>query len=241
MDYRDWIGWIVPIWLVAALGLALRRAPMLGLSIVGAFAGFVLISIAPPLGRNAEEFGSNVAVGLIGGAVAGALIAAAFGSDAPAIVTRRRGRSMMVVGVAVASGVAGAVILGFGLALLREVPPDLDLVTFRAALAGGGIGWVAGALVGWRVTRDSRPTRPSERRVLLSAALPIAILGVSLASSVRDAAFGPMIDDVWRHDPLLGSLEAWVWLDTAIGILTVVVVALRRTSNEAPREIATTA
>jgi hypothetical protein len=65
VEYRDWIGWIVPIWLVAAVASVLRRVPIIGFSIVGAFVGFVVVSVEPPLGRNAEQFGPNVAVGAL--------------------------------------------------------------------------------------------------------------------------------------------------------------------------------
>jgi hypothetical protein len=233
IDYRDWIGWVVPIWFVAVLGLVLRRVPWLGLAIVGAFAGYVFVSIAPPVGRNAEQFGANVAVGLIVGALIGALIGAILRSKPPTMPERRRDRSMTVIGVAVASGAAGAVILGFGVALLREIPPDLDLITMGAAFAGGGLGWVVGALVSWHATQGTDPPGWSDRSILLSAVLPIAILGVMLASSVRSAEFGPMIDGIGPRNRLLGPLGALVWIDTAIGIITVVVVALRRASTGA--------
>jgi hypothetical protein len=231
VDYRDWIGWVVPIWFVAALGLVLRRIPWLGLAIVGAFAGYVFVSIAPPVGRNAEQFGANVAVGLIGGALIGALIGAILRSEASTTSEPQRNRSMTVIGVAVASGAAGALILGFGVALAREIPPDLDLITMGAAFTGGGVGWVVGALVSWHATRGTGPPGWSDRSILLSAVLPIAILGVMLASSVRSAEFGPMIDDIGPRNRLLGPLGALVWIDTAIGIITVLVVALRRAST----------
>jgi hypothetical protein len=233
IDYRDWIGWVVPIWFVVVLGLVLRRVPVLGLAIVGTFAGYVFVSIAPPAGRNAEQFGANVAVGLIGGALIGALIGAILRSGSSTKSERRRDRSMTVIGVAVASGVAGAVILGFGVALVREIPPDLDLTTMGAAFAGGGLGWVIGALVSWYATRDADPPDTVDRWILLSAILPIAILGVMLATSVRSAEFGPMIEGIRLRNPQLGPLGALVWIDTAIGIITVVAVALRRASTGA--------
>jgi hypothetical protein len=235
VEYRDWIGWVVPIWLVAALAAALRGVPILGFSIVGALAGFVLVSVAPPLGRDAEQFGPNLAVGLTGGAVVGALIGAVHRSGSAATAQRRRRRSKVsVVGIAIVSGVTGLLLLGFGVALVREFPPDVDPVTLGAGLVGGGLGWLTGTLVGWRATRDGDPPNSRERWLLFSAVLPIAIMGALAASSVRDATFGPMMDGVGPRHPLLARLEAFVWIDTAIGIVTVVAVALRRAPRHVP-------
>lgn len=102
-----------------------------------------------------------------------------------------------------------------------------------AAFAGGGLGWIVGALVSWHATRGADPPGWSDRSILLSAVLPIAILGVMMASSVRSAGFGPMIDGIRPRNHLLGPLGVLVWIDTAIGILTLIVVALHRASTGA--------
>src|SRR5437764_1675651 len=69
---RSWDDW-VPIWALVVIPLLFRRALPVSLATLGAFAGFFATDLAPPLGRNAEQLGPNLALRLVGGALVGAL------------------------------------------------------------------------------------------------------------------------------------------------------------------------
>src|SRR5437762_12742066 len=75
-NYRSWID-RVPIVSLLAMPLLFRQVPVISLAMVGAFVGFVAISLTMPLGSNAEQLGANVALGVLGGAVFGAFLGAA--------------------------------------------------------------------------------------------------------------------------------------------------------------------
>ena len=47
-NYRSWIAW-VPIVSLLALPLLFRRVPVISLAMVGAFVGFVAISVIAPM------------------------------------------------------------------------------------------------------------------------------------------------------------------------------------------------
>lgn len=221
-NYESWIAW-VPFVALLAIPLALRRTLPLCLALVGSFVGMVFVTLAPPLGRNAEQFGANLALGLAGGAVAGAMIGLLIQSVRTA---PPRDASTIVLGWAIALGIAGAVIGGFGPSVVGG-PPDLNIDVLFSIAIGGGLGWAVGARVGWRRAREA-PTDALQRSLLVIVAIAIVLMGASIVMTILGRQFGPSIDELTRHErhqlPTLAALYA---IDTAIAMLTVLVLAVR--------------
>lgn len=229
-NYQSWIAW-VPIVGLLAVPLALRRVLPLALALVGSFVGFVAVSIAPPLGRNAEQLGAEIAIGLIGGAAAGALMGLliqAFRRSRP------RDSSTIVFAWAIALAILGEVIAGF-VPFLFDGAPDLEVGTLLSIAVGGGLGWIAGTMLGWRCARTAPPPDGFQRSLLVVAAIAIALMGWMIVLAILNRSFGPSIDSMTRHErhqlPLVAALYG---LDTAIAALTLLVLAVRRTRAPAP-------
>jgi hypothetical protein len=222
-NYESWIAWVLFVALLA-IPIALRRTLPLCLALVGSFVGMVFVTLAPPLGRDAEQFGAKLALGLTSGAVAGALIGLLIQSVRTA---PPRDASTIVLGWAIALGIAGVVIGGFGPLDVRWAP-DLNIdVLFSIAIVGG-LGWAVGTLVGWRHAREAPTPDAPQRSRLVIVAIAIVLMGATIVMTILGRQFGPSIDELTRHErhqlPTLAALYA---IDTAIAMLTVVVLAVR--------------
>jgi len=234
-SYRSWIAW-VPIASLLAMPLLFRRIPVVSLAMVGAFVGFVAISLTMPLGSNAEQLGANVALGLVGGAAIGALLGAAV------VGWHRRttpvDASVTVVGYAVGAGLIGALVGGFAPSILARQPPDLNVAVILLVAVGGGLGWSIGAVTGWWAARSAPPPERTQRWVLSVAAAGIALTGASIVASIQDRSFGPSIDGMSRWDRQhLALIAALYCLNTAIAVLTLVAVAVRSSGPPATSQI----
>jgi hypothetical protein len=222
-NYESWIAW-VPFVALLAIPLVLRRNLPLSLALAGSFVGMIFGTLVPPLGRDAEQFGPNLAVGLVGGAVARALLGLviqATRTNAP------RDGSSIVLGLAIVLGIVGAVIGGFWPSLVGG-SPDLTIETLFSIAIGGGLGWVVGTLVGWRSARDAPEPDAVQRSLLVVAAIAIAMMGAVIVVTILGRQFGPSIDELTRHERhQLPTLAALYMVDTAIAVLTVLVLAGR--------------
>lgn len=222
-NYESWIAW-VPIVGVLAIPLALRRVLPLSLALVGSFVGLVWVSIAPPLGRNAEQLGPELALGLGVGAAVGLLIGIVIQTSRTG---SQRDASAIVLGWAIVLGTAGALIGGFGPSLI-DGPPDLEIGTLFWIAIAGGLGWIAGTVAGWRVAGSAPMPDALQRTLLVVVAIAIAMFGAMIVVSIVGRQFGPSIDTFSRHDRQHLPILAWLWgLDTAVATLTVLVLALR--------------
>lgn len=222
-NYESWIEW-VPIVALGAIPLALRRVLPLSLAFVGSFVGFIWVMVAPPLGRDAEQFGPAIAIGLAGGAIAGGVIGLVIG----ATHTRApRDASAIVLAWAVAFGTVGAVIGGLGPSLF-DWPPDLEIRTLLSIAIGGGVGWITGTVVGWRRTSSAPLPDAVQRSFLAVAAIAIALMGTAIILTILGHQFGPSIDNVTRHDRArLPSLAILYGVDTLVAIVTVLALSVR--------------
>lgn len=220
---ESWIAW-VPFVALLAIPLALRRTPPLCLALVGPFVGMALVTLAPPLGRDAEQYGSNLAIGAAGGAVVGALIGQLIRSGR---VAPPRDGSTIVLGWAIALGIAGAVIGGFGTSVF-DGSPDLTIDTLFLIAFGGGLGWMVGTIVGSRRAREAPMPDAVQRSLLVLVAIAIAMIGATTVVTILGHRFGPSIDELTRHErhqlPTLAALYA---VDTAVAMVTVLVLAVR--------------
>ncbi|MGZ8620402.1 MAG: hypothetical protein ACXWYE_10915 [Actinomycetota bacterium] len=75
LDWPDYVAWIVLIAPTVAFSLVFWRVKAVRYAIVGTMAGLV-VSLTMPLGGNAEAFGLTIGIGLVGGALLGAVIGA---------------------------------------------------------------------------------------------------------------------------------------------------------------------
>ena len=231
-NYKSWIAW-VPIVSLLAIPLLFRRVLVVSLAIVGAFVGFVVTSISPPLGRDAEQLGANIAVGLLAGAAFGALPGAVL--DAQRRGAGRRDASVTVVGCALGLGLLGALVGGFAPGILAGQPPDLNVDVLLTIAVGGGFGWSVGAAIGWRAARSKPPPGRAQRWILAVAAASIAVFGAAIVASIQQRSFGPSIEDMTRLErhrlPLIAAIYC---IDTTIAVLTLVAIAVRDRGSPVP-------
>jgi hypothetical protein len=234
-SYRSWIAW-VPIVSLLVMPILFRRILVVSFAMVGAFVGFVAISLTVPLGSNAEQLGANVALGLLGGAAFGAILGAAVGRSHRR--TTPPDASVKVVGYAVGLGLMGALVAGFAPSILARQPPDLDVTVILLVAVGGGLGWSIGAAMGWWAARSASAPGRTQRWLLGVAASGIALTGASVVASIQDRSFGPSIDGMSRWDRQhLALIAALYCLDTTIAVLTLVAVAVRSSGPPATSQI----
>ena len=222
-NYESWIAWVPSVALLA-IPLALRRTLPLCFALLGSFVGMVWVTLAPPLGRLAEQFGANLAIGVAGGAVVGALIGLIIQSVRTA---PPRDTSTIVLGWAIAVGVVGAAIGGFGPSVFGG-PPDLTIDTLFLIAIVGGLGWIAGTLAGWRRGREAPVPDALQRSLLVLVGIAIAVMGATTVVTILGHQFGPSIDQLTRHERhQLPTLAALYTVDTAVAMITVLVLAVR--------------
>jgi len=222
----------VPIVALLAIPLVFRRLLAVSLALVGAFLGFVTISLTMPLGRGANQLGPNVAAGLVGGAVVGALVGVVLDALRPR--SEPRDASVAVVGCAMGFGVLGAIVGGFAPSL-RGGSPALSVAAIGTIAVGGGIGWLFGATIGWRLARHAPQPGRVQRWILCVAAMGIALFGASIVAAIQARQFGPSIDRITRAErgalPLVAALYC---IDVAIAVSTVLAAAARGIVPMAP-------
>ena len=135
-----------------------------------------------------------------------------------------------VVAIAIVWGIIGTVV-GLAITLWRQGDPLGDpefpaifmnaIWAFCGAALGGGIGWLLGAVVGWRAVRSESPPQPD------AGSWPIRILALGFvvtgAVVVRAIPSGP--PDLLSYQA--APLRALVILDTTLAVVTLLVVSLR--------------
>ena len=123
-------------------------------------------------------------------------------------------------------GIAGAVIGGFWPSVLAA-PRPRHRILFSIAI-GGGLGWVVGTLVGWRLCGRRPMPDTLQRSLLVIIAIAFVMMGAATVMTILGHQFGPSIDELTRHErhqlPTLAALYA---VDTAIAVVTVVMLAVR--------------
>ncbi len=225
LDWQDYAGWIVLIAPTVAFGLVFWRVKAVRYAIVGTMAGLILVSLTMPLGSDAEAFGLNIGIGLVGGALLGAAIGALL--DPPKGRTPRDA-SVRTVGPAMAGGLVGASIGGFLPAIIDGSAPDLTVGIILAVAVGGGLGWALAAVVGWMSSRSAPAPSTKQRWILAFAAASIVPWGIGIVMSIEARSFGPSIDELSRWDrSLLPYAEVAFAIDTALAVLTMIAVAFR--------------
>jgi hypothetical protein len=137
-----------------------------------------------------------------------------------------RSRAFITAVNASLCGLAGLLLGGYGVDVVRLQRPDFHYGTMLAAAIVGGLGWCVGAVVTWRLAR----ARPSASRVdvvlLVLGAAAVLWLGVSSAQSLRSSSFGPMIDQQGSFDkPLLSVIAAAYVVDGIVVAITLVGLA----------------
>ena len=225
LEWLDYIAWIVLIAPTVAFSLVFWRVKAVRYAIVGTMAGLIVVSLTMPLGGRAEAFGLTIGIGLVGGALFGAVIG---GLLDPSEGRPPRDASVRTVGPAMAGGIVGALIGGFAPAILDAAAPDLTVSIILAVAVGGGLGWALAAVVGWVSSRGAPAPSTRQRWIVAIAAASIVPLGVGLVMSIEARAFGPSIDELSRSDrSLLPLAEAAFAIDTALAVLTLIAVAFR--------------
>ncbi len=223
-NYRSWIDW-VPIMALLAIPLLFRRVLVVSLALLGAFLGFIAIGLTMPLGRDAEQLGANVAAGLVVGAVLGALVGVVLGALRPR--SQPLDGSVTVVGCAIGLGVMGALIGGFGPSFPGG-SPDLNVSVLGTIAVGGGIGWLIGAAIGWRLARGAPSPDRVQRWILVVAAVSIAIFGATIVGAIQARAFGPSMDEMTRLErDSLPTVAALYCINAVLAASTLIAVAAR--------------
>ncbi|MGZ5344488.1 MAG: hypothetical protein ACXWF5_07310 [Actinomycetota bacterium] len=224
LDWQDYVAWIVLIAPTVAFSLVFWRVKAVRYAIVGTMAGLV-VSLTMPLGGNAEAFGLTIGIGLVGGALLGAVIGALLD---PSERRTPRDASVRTIGPAMLGGIVGALIGGFAPAIIDASAPDLNVSIILAVAVGGGLGWALAAVVGWVSSRGAPAPSTGQRWIVAIAAMSIVPLGAGVVMSIQARAFGPSIDELSRWDrSLLPFAEAAFAIDTALAVVTLIAVALR--------------
>ncbi|MGZ5317818.1 MAG: hypothetical protein ACXWFT_05295 [Actinomycetota bacterium] len=225
LDWQDYVAWIVLIAPTVAFSLVFWRVKAVRYAIVGTMAGLIVVSLTMPLGGNAEAFGLTIGIGLVGGALLGAVIGALLD---PSERRTPRDASVRTIGPAMLGGIVGALIGGFAPAILDASAPDLNVSIILAVAVGGGLGWALAAVVGWVSSRGAPAPSTGQRWIVAIAAMSIVPLGAGVVMSIQARAFGPSIDELSRWDrSLLPFAEAAFAIDTALAVVTLIAVALR--------------
>lgn len=120
-------------------------------------------------------------------------------------------------------GLAGLLLGGYGIDLVRLQRPDFHYGTMLAAAVVGGLGWCAGAVLTWHLARARPPASRADVVLLGLGAVAVLWLGVSTAQSVRYGNFGPMIDNEGSLDePLLPVISVAYLVDGVVVAITLV-------------------
>ena len=107
-----------------------------------------------------------------------------------------------------------------------ELPDDAGLLPFCMML-GAGTGWLMGACLGWIVGKGARPNGPIGRRLVLAAAVVLAIVALVIAISPVPSGWPEVhmtFFSFWRIDGGT-ALEMALLVDTGIALATFLVVS----------------
>ena len=140
-------------------------------------------------------------------------------------------RAFVTASWAAIGGIVGLAFGGWGVPLLLLQRPDLSLEGLLVIVVTGVIGWFAGAVVAWRKAGPRPPTSPVDVVLFLLGAAFVVWLGVSAATEIRLAHFGPMIDDIGPRHPILPTIATTYLVAATLVALSLVALALTR---EAP-------
>jgi hypothetical protein len=126
-------------------------------------------------------------------------------------------------------GLAGLLLGGYGVDLVRLQRPDFEYGTLLAAAIVGGLGWCAGAVVAWRLARARPAASRADFALLVLGAVVVLWFGVSIARSLRYAAnLGPMIDEGSLDESLLPVISVAYYVDVIVVAITLVGLAASR-------------
>ena len=224
---EDYIYWLLLGAGVIAFVAATWSTPAAGLAVAGAAIGFFAAPLVPPYHADADRFMTSVAIGSGAGALLGAAIGGLVAMWRRG--SRARGRphqAAVVVSRATLGGVVGFAVVGYGVAQMDPYGADFNLGSYFAALAGGTVGWILGAVYGWSTAERDVPSS-GERATLLVLAVVAVVVGLLQIATIRSASFGPMIDDVRPGSPRLVPLEVIAWIGAAVAASTFVWLGVR--------------
>ena len=128
---------------------------------------------------------------------------------------------------ALVGGVVGFLIGVSVIDWMDQAPLDLTLEMLIAMCIAGGWGWIIGLTLGWFGSLGRQGPSKVGRTVGIMLALAVGFLWFGLFSMrcARYGSFGPMIDDISAHDPLRDRLAQCVAVDTAIGVVSLILLA----------------
>ena len=124
-------------------------------------------------------------------------------------------------------GLAGLLLGGYGVDLVRLQRPDFEYGTLLAAAIVGGLGWCAGAVVAWRLASARPRASRADLALLVLGAVVVLWFGVPIARSLRYAA-NPMIDEGSLDEPLLPVISVAAHVDVIVVAITLVGLAVGR-------------
>jgi hypothetical protein len=140
-----------------------------------------------------------------------------------------RSRAFITAVNASLCGLAGLVLGGYGVDLVRLQRPDFHYGTMLAAAIVGGLGWCAGAVVTWCLASPRPAPSRADVVLLVLGALAVLWLGIQIARSVRYGNFGPMIDQEGSpNEPLLPVISGAYLVDAIVAAITLVGLAASR-------------
>ena len=140
-----------------------------------------------------------------------------------------RSRAFLTAVSASLCGLAGLLLGGYGVDLVRLHRPDFEYGTLLAAAIVGGLGWCAGAVVAWRLARARPAASRADVLLLVLGAVVVLWFGVPIARSLRYAAsLGPMIDEGSLDEPLLPVISVAYHVDVIVVAITLVGLAASR-------------
>jgi hypothetical protein len=126
-------------------------------------------------------------------------------------------------------GLAGLLLGGYGVDLVRLQRPDFEYGTLLAAAIVGGLGWCAGAVVAWRLARARPAASRADVVLLVLGAVMVLWFGVPIARSLRYAAnLGPIIDEGSLDEPSPPVISVAYHVDVIVAAITLAGLAASR-------------
>ena len=140
---------------------------------------------------------------------------------------RRWSRPAIALTCAMVGGAVGFLVGISVIDWMDQTPLDLTLEMLIAMCIAGGWGWIIGLALGWFGSLARQGPSKVARAVGVMVALAAAFLwfGLTSMSSARHGSFGPMIDDIGPNDPLRDRLAQSVAVDTAIVVVSLILLA----------------